>query len=65
MRTKISDLPNRAAFIPAKNGDEQDATSRKARRFVACLNRAGTTTATKTLMRRRDRRATRQILASY
>lgn len=50
---------------PAKNGDEQDAFSRKARRHLACLQRAGVVHATKSLAARRDRRTNRQNLRQY
>ena len=47
---------------PARNGDEQDAFSRKARRVLCCLQRAGVVHKTKTRAARRDRRAVRQLL---
>lgn len=45
-----------------RNGDEQDAFSRKARRTLCCLQRAGVVHKTKTRRARADRRATRQLL---
>lgn len=48
---------------PARNGNDYDLTSRAARRVLACLSRPGVTKAGKTIMHKRERRATRQQLA--
>lgn len=50
---------------PAKNGDEQDAFSRRARKHLACLQRAGVVHATKRTAARRDRRTSRQNLRQF
>lgn len=47
---------------PRHNGDEQDAFSRRARRAVASLQRAGVVHATKTRAARRARRETAAAL---
>jgi hypothetical protein len=46
----------------ARNGDEQDAFSRSARRALCALDRAGVVHRTKIRAARRDRRSTRQAL---
>lgn len=50
---------------PARNGNDMDATSRKARRVLCCLQRAGVTKDAKRIMHQRERRATRQQLRQF
>jgi hypothetical protein len=65
MQYMIEDLPTRAAFIPARNGDEQDVISKAARRALASLvNHPGATRKTKARMHRRERRDIRRILSA-
>lgn len=47
---------------PAKTAAEQDATSRRARKALCYLQRAGVTSGIKRQIRRRDRRETRAAL---
>lgn len=53
------------SVYPARDGNDQDATSRKARRALACLQRAGVTKDAKRIMHRRERRNARQGLRQH
>lgn len=64
MRYQADALATFAACIPARNADEQDATSRAARRALSVLQSPGVTKKAKTGMHRRDRRAVRRQLAA-
>ena len=50
---------------PAKNGDEQDAFSRRARRYLSVFQRAGVAHKTKTRAARRERRTVRNLLRMF
>lgn len=48
--------------LPARSGDEQDATSRNARRVLCYLQRSGATARVKQRIRRRERHEARHEL---